>query len=124
MIGMIAAASWTAATHLVLLAIGIFLTIVGCTLAIRSIRPNSEQAGSVLHKDKDGEANEQTQRRYQATAKLLLIASTLISIAGLATAIAYGIFELSETNQRNRSLVSGLLAAWSPLLLWVGDSKL
>lgn len=117
-----AAAPWVTIVHLVLLAISALLSVLACVITFLSRSRNAPVANS-LYKDENGEATEQTQQRYKAAIRAPLVISAIISLAGLGTAVAFGIGDIFEIGQRHRSSLSGLSSALSPLLVWVSVVK-
>ncbi len=112
-----AVASWVTAVHATLIAVTGTSTLIAIHLSSKDVRQKRERAA--LYEDEDGVATEETQSRYQKTAKWLLIFLGLFSVAGLGTAISYGITGLIEAHGQYRSSASPVLAGFSPTVIWV-----
>lgn len=113
-----AAAPWVTAVHITLIAVSACATLLSIAGAVKSVSKKKGGEDS-LYADRDGSASDESQQAYFSTIKRLLVALSLLSIAGLAVSIVYGIKESSEPQQKYRNTASGIFDSWSPLTIWV-----
>lgn len=95
--------------HIVFAAVVLLLTVLG---SFQSLRKQSLDVKKEVYKDKDGEATQESQKKYSI--KWQNILATIFGVAGFAIALTNAVLSILQESSTS-------VEAWLQVGLWVSD---
>lgn len=106
--------------HIAVTSAILLLTVIATAFFSRSFSKNVKDVNSVLYEDKDGAATPESQKAYST--KVQNVLATIVTIAGLAVAIANAVLATLEAPHSMDG--SAFEDGWFGVGIWVSSNKL